>query len=91
MPIAEIKDEDGVYPGSHIFDIFFEGSKYTNYDDYRGPAEFEGIAPKNFGHWHYIFEKCLADIADKPGKDGSERSYLERWWDAIKKVIRLHK
>ena len=65
MPIAEIKDEDGVYPGDHIFDLFFEGSKYTKYDDYRGQKDFEGLKPKNFGHWHYIFEKCLADIADK--------------------------
>ena len=55
--------------------------------------DFEGITPKNFGHWHYIFEKCLADIADKDvEKEGQgERSYVEKWWEAIKKVIRLHK
>lgn len=92
MPIAEIKDEDGVYPGSQVFNLFFDGSRYTKYEDYSGPKDFEGITAKNFGHWHYIFEKCLADIADKSAqKEGAERSYLERWWDAVKKVIRLHK
>jgi len=65
MPIADIRDEDAVYPGIKVFDLFFEGSKYTKYEDYKGPEKFEGLQPKNFGHWHYIFEKCLADTMQK--------------------------
>jgi hypothetical protein len=65
LPINEIKDEDAVYPGIKIFDFFFEGSRFTNYREYRGPDHFEGLTPKNFGHWHWIFEKCLADLTDK--------------------------
>ena len=83
-----------VYPGEKIFEMFFEGSRFTNYKDYRGPENFEGLTPKNFGHWNYIFEKCLADLTDKGGsapRGGGDRSYLERWWDALKKVIRLYK
>ena len=95
LPIDEIREEDAVYPGDKIFDLFFEGSRFTNYKDYRGPENFEGLTPKNFGHWNYIFEKCLADLTDKGSgsapKGGGDRSYLERWWDALKKVIRLYK
>ena len=65
LKIDEISGSDAVYPGTKIFDLFFQGSKFTNYKDYRGPENFEGLTPKNFGHWHYIFEKCLADLSGK--------------------------
>ena len=65
LQIEEINAPDAVYPGTKIFDLFFSGSKFTDYKEYRGPSNFEGLNPKNFGHWHYIFEKCLADLTDK--------------------------
>ena len=95
LPIDEIREEDAVYPGEKIFDLFFEGSRFMRYKDYRGPENFEGLTPRNFGHWNYIFEKCLADLTEKGSgstpRGGGDRSYLERWWDALKKVIRLYK
>lgn len=57
-----------------------------DYKDYRGPPNFEGLKPTNFGHWHYIFERCLTDLSEMQ----SGRPCLERWWDALKKVMRLH-
>lgn len=70
MPIKDIKDDDAVYPGLKIFEFFFDGSKYTAYDGYRGPDDFVGLQPKNFGHWHYIFEKCMADMTTRTGEGG---------------------
>ena len=108
LQIEEINAPDAVYPGTKIFDLFFSGSKFTDYKEYRGPSNFEGLNPKNFGHWHYIFEKCLADLTDKGNPEQQagltagigtkkarvntgDRSYVERWWDALKKVMRLYK
>ena len=95
LKIEEINHSDAVYPGNKIFDFFFLGSKFSDYKEYRGPENFEGLTPKNFGHWHYIFEKCLADLTDKGNgtapKLSGDRSYVERWWDALKKVMRLYK
>lgn len=94
LTVPDIRDDDAVFAGVMVFDLFFEGSKFVNYPDYRGPPEFEGIKPKNFGHWHYIFDKCMTDMSAKPvgAEVPAERSsYLERWWDSLKKVMRLHK
>ena len=95
LQIDEINGPDAVYPGTKIFDFFLQGSKFMDYKEYRGPENFEGLTPKNFGHWHYIFEKCMADKTTRTGEgglQGPERSsYMERWWDALKKVMRLHK
>lgn len=70
-----------------------------DYPEFKGPASFEGLKPNNFGHWHYIFEKCVSDMTEsKFSVDDnracclaqSGRPYLEKWWDALKKIIRLH-
>jgi hypothetical protein len=95
LSVPDIREDDAVFAGVMIFDLFFEGSKFTSYTDYRGPPEFEGIKPKNFGHWHYIFDKCMTDMSAKPvgtsEAPGERSSYLEKWWDSLKKVMRLHK
>jgi len=44
LPISEIKNDDAVYRGHKIFDLFFEGSRFTSYAEYRGSSgTFEGI------------------------------------------------
>jgi hypothetical protein len=43
MPISDIRDDDAVYPGIKIFDFFLEGSRYSKYEDYKGPDKFEGL------------------------------------------------
>ena len=94
LRIDSIKEEDAVYEGDRIFNLFFDGSRFRKYPGYRGPDDFEGLTPKNFGHWHYIFEKALSDLTSKGGEEGQkggERSHLEKWWDALKKVMRLYK
>ena len=35
-----------------------------DYKDYKGSATFEGVQPMNFGHWNYIFERCLGDLTE---------------------------
>jgi hypothetical protein len=84
--IKETSDEDAVYEGIKIFEIFFEGTKFKNYKDYKGPKDFEGLKPGNFGHWIYIFDRCIADLTER----SNGRPAIERWWDAVKKVILLY-
>jgi len=87
LRIDNIKSTDGVYPGPHIFDILFEGSRFKEYPGYKGPASFPGIAPKSFGHWQYILEKCMSDLTEG---DTQKRPQMELWCDIIRKLIRLH-
>ena len=65
MNIKEVNDEDAVFEGSKIFEFFFEGTRFKNYKDYSGPKDFEGLKPSNFGHWIYIFDKCIAELTEK--------------------------
>ena len=55
---------DTVFEGRKIFEIFFKGTSYKNYRDYSGPENFDGLNPRNFGHWIHIFEKCVADLTE---------------------------
>ena len=87
LDIKEVNEEDAVFEGAKIFEFFFEGTRFKKYKDYNGPKDFEGLKPSNFGHWIYIFDKCIADLTEK----GQGRPAIERWWDAIKKVILLHR
>ena len=75
LSIDEIKESDGVYAGREIFNLFFQGTKckwenlliylvVKDYRDYRGSKTFEGVQPTNFGHWHYIVDKCLTDLTE---------------------------
>jgi hypothetical protein len=65
LDLKEVRDEDAVFEGAKIFEFFFEGTRYKNYKEYSGPKEFEGLRPTNFGHWIYIFDKCIADLTEK--------------------------
>ena len=35
-----------------------------------------------------MFERCVSDLTES---NQNQRPHIERWWDAIKKVIRLHR
>lgn len=87
MKVDGVPEEDAVYPGFKIFEFFFEGTKFKSYKDYEGPEDFEGIKPGNFGHWMYIFDKIVAELTEKQ----NSRPAIERWWDAVKKVIILYR
>ncbi len=52
-----------------VFDFFFKGSQDTNYKEYEGP-DIEGFTAQNLGHWNYIFDKCLADLAEMKQAEG---------------------
>lgn len=80
--------DNSVFEGNKIFEIYFKGTSYKNYHGYSGPPNFQGLTTRNFGHWIHIFEKCVADLSDSVG---NHRPMLERWWDSIKKVIRLNR
>jgi hypothetical protein len=79
--------ENAVFEGKSIFQIYFEGTKYKAYRGYSGPDDFQGLNPRNFGHWIHLFERCVADLFQS---NMNNRPVIERWWDSIKKVIRLH-
>jgi hypothetical protein len=83
LSIPDTNEEDAVYDGTKIFEFFFEGTSYKKYKDYNGPPEFQGLNPSNFGHWIYVFDRCVADLTER----SQGRPCIERWWDAIKKVI----
>jgi hypothetical protein len=88
MNLKEVNEEDAVFEGAKIFEFFFEGTKFKNYKDFKGPKDFEGLKPGNFGHWIYIFDKCVAEMTER--MQGS-RPAIERWWDAVKKIILLYR
>ncbi len=65
MKVDDLKESDGAYPGKEIFNFFFNGTRFKDYRDYKGSQTFEGLAPNNFGHWNYIFERCMSDLIEK--------------------------
>jgi len=65
MDIPDVNEEDTVYDGLKIFEFFFEGTRFKKYKDYTGPADFEGLKPSNFGHWIYVFDRCVADLTER--------------------------
>ena len=87
IEVTDVNEDDAVYEGAKIFEIFFEGTRFKNYPDYAGTKDFEGLKPSNFGHWMYVFDRCIAELTEK----SQGRPAIERWWDAIKKVILLHR
>jgi Rad3-related DNA helicase len=77
---------EAVYPGDTIFDLFFHGTSFKSYPEYNGPDQFQGLSVRNFGHWSHIFEKAIIDIGQMSTQD---KPTLDRWWDCIKRVIKL--
>ena len=58
--ISYLKEANVIF---YFFNFFLD----IKYIDYRGPGRFDGIKPSNFGHWQYIFDKCMGDLTE--GKD----------------------
>ena len=55
---------DCVFPGGKIFEFYFDGTNFKDYEEYNGPENFQGLNPRNFGHWIHIFEKCILDLTE---------------------------
>lgn len=95
LHIKDIPEDSSVFNGDSIFEFFLKGSSYTSYKEYEGTERvFEGFTAQNLGHWNYIFDKCLADLAEIKQSEGSgeqSSNYVERWWETIKKVFRAFK
>ena len=83
-----MKEQDAAFEGSKIFQLIFEGTGFNKYKGFNGGPNFEGIKPKSFAYWVYCFERCVSDFSDKNNQ--GTRSILEKWWDALKKIITLY-
>jgi len=74
-----------VLPGSEIFNLFFEGTKF-NGDDERGNSIEKNLQTNWFQLEHY-FNNALNDITETTSD--RVKSQLENWFEVLKKVMRM--
>lgn len=74
-----------VLPGSEIFNLFFEGTKFNDVD------ERNNVVEKNLNSsWfklEHFFTNALADITETT--NDRVKSQLENWFEVLKKVMRM--
>ena len=57
-----------VFEGKWIFDIIYEGSRYSDYEAFNGPQEFEGINWENIAKYKDLASVILQDLSLVKGK-----------------------
>lgn len=79
-----------ILPGSEIFEIMMFGTKFVDLNiktqeeiTYSLNSHYESDISKNFSN-------VITEIANQR-RDSSGRSYIEDWFDIIKKVVRLQR
>ena len=66
-----------------IFEIFFHGAKF---DQYEGFKELALLNPNTFNHWLYILDKAISDFSDGK-KETNNKSHFEKWGMIVKRII----
>jgi hypothetical protein len=74
-----------VLPGSQVFDVFFEG---TRFDDTDVNGKYVKSSLKE--EWPTVsknFENILADVADI--QSDNQKTNIELWFETLKKVVKF--